>query len=164
VGVEIFRVDDRLIHGQVVVGWGQPLDVRLIVLVDDEVAASTWEQDLYRMGVPEEMEVAFESVESAIARMDALIDDPRGMGILLTADVGTMQRLVVGAPRIRRVNLGGIHHRPGRAQRLRYIFLSPEEEGILRTMAADGVEVQAQDVPAAAPVPLHEILAGDGAR
>ncbi|MBL8958762.1 MAG: PTS sugar transporter subunit IIB, partial [Gemmatimonadetes bacterium] len=63
-GVEIFRVDDRLIHGQVVVGWGQPLDVRAIVLVDDEVAASQWEQDLYRMGVPEEMEVSFESVET----------------------------------------------------------------------------------------------------
>ncbi|MBL8982847.1 MAG: PTS sugar transporter subunit IIB, partial [Gemmatimonadetes bacterium] len=66
-GVEIFRVDDRLIHGQVVVGWGQPLDVRSIVLVDDEVAASSWEQDLYRMGVPEEMEVAFASVADAIA-------------------------------------------------------------------------------------------------
>jgi mannose/fructose/N-acetylgalactosamine-specific phosphotransferase system component IIB len=164
VGVEIFRVDDRLIHGQVVVGWGQPLDVRSIVLVDDEVAASAWEQDLYRMGVPEEMDVSFESVETAVARMDALIDDPRGVGILLTADVFTMQRLVAGAPRIRRVNLGGIHHRPGRVQRLRYIFLSAEEEAVLRAMAGAGVEVEAQDVPAAAPVPLHELLAGDGAR
>ena len=33
------RIDDRLIHGQVVVGWGQPLDVHFIVLVDDAVAA-----------------------------------------------------------------------------------------------------------------------------
>lgn len=163
-GVEIFRVDDRLIHGQVVVGWGQPLDVRSIVLVDDEVAASSWEQDLYRMGVPEEMEVAFASVADAIARMDQLVDDPGGVGILLTADVETMYRLVQGSPRIRRVNLGGIHHRAGRVQRLRYIFLSAEEESVLRAMAAQGVEVQAQDVPAAAPVPLGELLGGDGAR
>lgn len=163
-GVEIFRVDDRLIHGQVVVGWGQPLDIRFIVLVDDEVAASSWEQDLYRMGVPEEMDVAFESVTSAVDRMDALIDDPRGVGMLLTADLFTMQRLVAGAPRIRRVNLGGIHHRPGRVQRLRYIFLSAEEEGVLRAMSTAGVEVQAQDVPAAAPVSLDELLGGDGAR
>lgn len=163
-GVEIFRVDDRLIHGQVVVGWGQPLDVRSIVLVDDEVAASAWEQDLYRMGVPEEMDVAFASVADAIARMDQLVDDPGGVGILLTADVETMYRLVQGSPRIRRVNLGGIHHRPGRVQRLRYIFLSAEEESVLRAMAAQGVEVQAQDVPAAAPVSLGELLAGDGPR
>jgi PTS system mannose-specific IIB component/fructoselysine and glucoselysine-specific PTS system IIB component len=163
-GIEIFRVDDRLIHGQVVVGWGQPLDVRFIVLVDDEVAASAWEQDLYRMGVPEEMEVAFESVGSAIERMDVMLDDPRGVGILLTADVGTMQRLVAGSARIRRVNLGGIHHRAGRVQRMRYIFLSPDEEAALLAMQEGGVQVEAQDVPAAAPVPLAEILAGDGAR
>lgn len=160
-GLEIFRVDDRLIHGQVVVGWGQPLDVRFIVLVDDEVAGSAWEQDLYRMGVPEEMEVAFESVETAVARMDELIDRTPGVGILLTADVGTMQRLVMGSPRIRRVNLGGIHHRPGRVQRLRYIFLSAEEEAALRAMQEGGVDVAAQDVPAAAPVSLAELLTGD---
>ena len=35
------RIDDRLIHGQVVVGWGQPFDVRFIVLVDDAVARIT---------------------------------------------------------------------------------------------------------------------------
>ena len=52
VTLELYRIDDRLIHGQVVVGWGQPLDVGFIVLVDDVVAASEWEQELYRMGVP----------------------------------------------------------------------------------------------------------------
>ena len=44
VAIELFRIDDRLIHGQVVVGWGQPRDLAFIVLVDDEVASSEWEQ------------------------------------------------------------------------------------------------------------------------
>ena len=57
VAIELYRIDDRLIHGQVVVGWGQPLDLGFIVLVDDEVAGSEWEQELYRMGVPPEMDV-----------------------------------------------------------------------------------------------------------
>ena len=39
-GVELYRIDDRLIHGQVVVGWGQPMGLGFIALVDDEVAAS----------------------------------------------------------------------------------------------------------------------------
>ena len=47
------RVDDRLIHGQVIVGWGQPLGIQRIVLADDDVARSEWEQDLYRMAVPQ---------------------------------------------------------------------------------------------------------------
>ncbi len=55
--IALFRIDDRLIHGQVVVGWGQPLHVGFIVLVDDAVRASPWEQDLYRMGVPSDVEV-----------------------------------------------------------------------------------------------------------
>ena len=32
--IVLFRVDDRLIHGQVVVGWGSPLGVNLAMLVD----------------------------------------------------------------------------------------------------------------------------------
>ena len=39
--IVLCRVDDRLIHGQVVVGWGQALGINRIVLVDDQVAAST---------------------------------------------------------------------------------------------------------------------------
>src|SRR6188474_3669895 len=69
VALELYRIDDRLIHGQVVVGWGQPLDLRFVVLVDDEVAGSDWEQELYRMGVPQDMEVYFDTVQSAAANL-----------------------------------------------------------------------------------------------
>ena len=69
--VEGFRIDDRLVHGQVVVGWGQPLSLRFLVLVDDVVAANEWERELYRMGTPPEMELCVETVESAAARMRA---------------------------------------------------------------------------------------------
>ena len=158
--IDLFRIDDRLIHGQVVVGWGQPLDIGFIVLVDDEVAASDWEQELYRMGVPPDMTVTFESVTTAARQMEAYERDARH-GILLTADIATMRRLV-DATDVRTVNLGGIHHRAGRAQRLRYVFLTPEEEDALRALAERGVTVTAQDVPAARPIPLDEVLAAEG--
>ncbi|HKG92711.1 MAG TPA: PTS sugar transporter subunit IIB [Gemmatimonadaceae bacterium] len=161
-GVELYRIDDRLIHGQVVVGWGQPLDVGFIVLVDDEVAASEWEQELYRMGVPPGVDVFFESVETAAHDHDRFRGDERA-GIVLTGDIATMTRLVDRANgSIRAVNLGGIHHRAGRTQRLRYVFLTPDEERQLRELARRGVAVTAQDVPAARPVPLDDVLAGTG--
>lgn len=150
------RIDDRLIHGQVVVGWGQPLDVRFIVLVDDAVAASEWEQELYRMGVPPEMEVRFHSAADAARYLDAYRTEPRA-GILLTGDIGTMRRLVDEAG-VRDVNVGGIHHRSGRVQHLRYVFLTPAEQAELRDIAAGGAVVTAQDVPAARAVPLEELL------
>ena len=49
--VELYRIDERLIHGQVVVGWGRPLELRFIVLVDDEVAARIADTFEKRFGV-----------------------------------------------------------------------------------------------------------------
>jgi len=151
------RIDDRLIHGQVVVGWGQPLDVKFIVLVDDAVASSDWEQDLYRMGVPPEMEVRFHSAVAAAPLLDQYRTEA-APGILLTGDIATMRELVANGG-VREVNIGGIHHRPGRRQHLRYVFLTVDEQRALRDVAALGALVTAQDVPAARAVPLEEMLA-----
>lgn len=159
--IDLYRIDDRLVHGQVVVGWGQPLDVRFVVLVDDAIATSEWEQELYRLGAPPEMSVTFESVESAVARLAAYQSRPEH-GILLAGDVETMRRLSESAGTIRRVNLGGIHFRSGRSARLRYVFLTPDEERSLRALASGGVTITAQDVPATPPVPLEQVLAGKG--
>jgi mannose/fructose/N-acetylgalactosamine-specific phosphotransferase system component IIB len=157
--VALYRIDDRLIHGQVVVGWGQPLELRFIVLVDDEVASSEWEQELYRMGVPPEMTVHFNSVDDAAAALATYQNDPRP-GIVLVGDISTMGRLVAASHgSIASVNIGGVHHSPGRTGRLRYVFLTPDEEARLRSIAALGVDVTAQDVPGARPVPLEELLA-----
>lgn len=163
VAIELYRIDDRLIHGQVVVGWGQPLALEFIVLVDDEVAASEWEQELYRMGVPPEMSVYFDTVASATKNLLQYQSDDR-RGLLLTAEIATMAQLCNATGAIRRVNVGGIHHRPGRVQRLRYVFLSPQEEEALRALEAHGIEVTAQDVPAARPLPLAEMLSAEGVR
>ena len=157
----LYRIDDRLIHGQVVVGWGQPLDLKFIVLVDDAVAGSDWEQELYRMGVPPEMEVFFHTADAAVAAIPKYQADARP-GLLLTGDIATMRKLVDGA-KLATVNVGGIHSKPGRAQRMRYVFLTPDEEQQLRDLAAHGVTVTAQDVPGARPVSLDDLLSGEGA-
>lgn len=156
-GIELYRIDDRLIHGQVVVGWGQPLNIGFIVLVDDEVAASDWEKELYRMGVPPGVDLFFASVKEAAAGMASWRGDQRP-GILLTGDIDTMRRLVDAVTGITAVNVGGIHHRAGRVEKLRYVFLTPGEESGLRALQAGGVVVTAQDVPSARPLALRELL------
>lgn len=154
----LVRLDDRLIHGQVVVGWGQPLNAAFIVLVDDEVRGSEWEQDLYRMGVPPTMEVLFASLAEAARRLPEWEADTR-TGILLAGDIDTMAALVAAAAgRITRVNIGGVHHRAGRSERLRYVYLTDDEAAKLRRLASDGVQVSAQDVPTARAVPIGEFL------
>ena len=159
-GIHLYRIDDRLIHGQVVVGWGQPLNAGFLTLVDDLVASSDWEKELYRMAVPPEMDIYFADVATAIRDHASYAADPRP-GILIAGDIESMHRLVKGVKAIGSVNLGGIHHRAGRAEKLRYVFLTPAEERELRALEASGVEVTAQDVPSARAVPLSEILDGE---
>jgi PTS system mannose-specific IIB component/fructoselysine and glucoselysine-specific PTS system IIB component len=154
----LYRIDDRLIHGQVVVGWGQPLDAKFIVLVDEGVAVSDWEQELYRMGVPPHMEVFFVGVDAAVDLVRKLQSDER-KGILLTADIATMRKLV-DAGVVEAVNVGGIHHRPGRDQKLRYVFLTDAEANALEAMSRT-VRVFAQDLPSAEEFSIDQILRGE---
>ena len=157
--LERVRIDDRLVHGQVVVGWGQPLGLGYLVLVDDVVAVNEWERELYRMGTPPEMELFVETVYTAIARMDEF-NARSDAGMLLTGDIATMDRLTAAVPAIRTVTIGGIHHRQGRAACLPYVFLSDAEVAELSTIAARGVRIVAQDLPASNEVPLDDLLGG----
>src|SRR5437879_13897513 len=126
----LYRIDDRLIHGQVVVGWGQPLHVSFIVLVDDEVSSSDWEQDLYRMGVPPQIEVIFASEDQAAQLFSTWQADER-VGILLVGDIDTAVALAARVRQGRRVNVGGVHHRTGRKERLSFVSLTAHERGKL---------------------------------
>ena len=60
----LHRIDDRLIHGQVVVAWGQRLHPQRIEIVDDAVAASAWERELLSGSAPG-IVVSVHSVEDA---------------------------------------------------------------------------------------------------
>jgi mannose/fructose/N-acetylgalactosamine-specific phosphotransferase system component IIB len=161
VPIDLHRIDDRLIHGQVVVGWGQPMALGFIALVDDSIAATEWEQELYRVAVPAEMQLYFASVDDAARAWAGWNADPRH-GILVTATVEAMVRLTERVPGIRAVNLGGLHHAAGRTARLPYIYLTAEEERALTALDARGVQVTARDVPAAGAIPLRDLLPSRG--
>src|SRR5688572_17264215 len=97
--IVLCRIDDRLLHGQVVIGWGRPLGIDLIILVDDQVATSEWEQELYRMAVSPEIEVRFVTVAQASTQMaDWQANGKRGM--VLTGDLETMAALRTASPAV----------------------------------------------------------------
>jgi mannose/fructose/N-acetylgalactosamine-specific phosphotransferase system component IIB len=156
--IVLHRVDERLIHGQVVVGWGAQLHAARIVVVDDDLAASEWEQELYCLGLPPDITPEFVSVERARTVLDTWRTSSERT-IVLTRDVTTMAALGRdGLLRGAEVNIGGIHHAPGRRQVLPYVFLSGTEESALRDLAANGAEVSARDLPGTRRVPLTQLL------
>jgi mannose/fructose/N-acetylgalactosamine-specific phosphotransferase system component IIB len=163
VPINLFRIDDRLIHGQVVVGWAQPLGLQIVVLVDDAVAGADWERELYAMAVPRGIELRFETVAGAVAHFAAYASDAR-QGMLVTRDIATMSELQRqvgrGGAGIAAVHIGGLHYGAGRAQKLRYVFLDAADEAQLRALAARGVAVTAQDLPTARAIALEDVLHG----
>lgn len=153
--VELFRVDERLIHGQVVVGWGRAFGVERIVVVDDELAGEPLEQEIYRTGLPDDVRADFWDVSTAVDRLPDLMEsDDRTL--VLAEDLETMWRLAVEGVPIARVNVGGVHAGPDRRRILPYVCLNPEEEQRIRDLEAAGVEVTARDVPTAPEVRLIE--------
>ena len=155
--IVLLRVDERLIHGQVVIGWGNQLRPERYVIADDELADSEWEQDLFRLGAGS-AEVVFVTPDVARDRLSEWDQDPLRT-ILLTRDIPAMARLGAHAALSgRSINLGGIHHGPGRDEVLTYLHLSDQDRNDLRALADSGAAISARDLPDAHKVSLATLL------
>lgn len=156
--LDLFRIDERLLHGQVIAGWGMRLHLDYYVVVDDDVAGNSWEADLYAAGLPSGVEAEFVSVEAAIAGFDSF-DSRAGRGALLTRSPESMRALAeAGLLDGRRVNLGGLHAGDERRRVLPYLHLASRDVADLQVIALHAGSVSARDLPAAREVPLEELI------
>lgn len=141
----LVRVDDRLLHGQVVFGWGQRLFPRAYLIIDDQVAADAWEREAFELAAPEEVAVTVWACEEFLR---APVLEAPGETVVLLRDLATLQRLAsAGFRPPGGVNLGGIHAREGSREFLSYLHLTPPEVGRLRELLATGYPIYAQDLP-----------------
>jgi PTS system mannose-specific IIB component/fructoselysine and glucoselysine-specific PTS system IIB component len=156
--IELIRIDERLLHGQVVVGWGERLGLSYYVVVDDDLAESDWEQELYAGGLPAAAEAYFLS-EVEAARRFRQLDGRPGAGALLARTTAAMRRLAeTGVLSGRTVNVGCLGAAPDRRRSLDYVYLSPDEAADLRVLAGRAQRVEARDVPSAQAVALDRLL------
>jgi mannose/fructose/N-acetylgalactosamine-specific phosphotransferase system component IIB len=140
------RIDDRLIHGQVVYGWAGALKPTLIAIVSDSLHADPARADLYLIAVPEGARGRVLSVEEALSpSFRQEVDAERT--ILLFAGPDEVLRLLDGGFPLTELNLGGLHHTPGRREALPYVFLDDQDRERLRAVERRGVRVYAQDLP-----------------
>jgi mannose/fructose/N-acetylgalactosamine-specific phosphotransferase system component IIB len=141
------RVDDRLIHGQVVVAWGCALGFVRLYVADDQVAVTPWERDLLVDAAPG-VEVRVLNVAEAAAAWPAEQASPGG-AMLLVRDLRTARTLVEAGAAVPRFTLGGLHYAPGKTKVAEYIYLDEADRADARALLARGVELVVQDVPAA---------------
>jgi len=155
--IALVRVDNRLVHGQVLVTWAPHVKAARIVVADDEAARSPLARAAMTLALPSGVEASIEP----LARVDwkALAAAPEAV-LVLVRDVLDLER-ARGAglsPELAPVlNLGNVHYSPGRRQVTPSVFLSPEEMDLLRRLGAAGFTVEARAVPLDAAVPLQEI-------
>ncbi len=156
--IQLFRIDDRLIHGQVVIGWANFLNSQAIILCDDSVAENEWEKELYLSSVPENLKAqVFSTKELAQSLKNGKTDFQKT--IILVNSPFVIEKLVDLGASIDKVNVGGIHFKEGRKEFLPYLFLNQEEIDAFERLIARGIQFYCQDVPSARPVPLEKVLA-----
>ena len=155
--VVLYRVDERLIHGQVVVAWGHALRFDTIVVIDDDLAESDWEQDLYRIAAGEARAI-FSTVDAAVDRVPEWVADGQRT-LVLTRGLAAMRALGdAGLLDGVEVNLGGQHHGPDRRELLSYLHLTDADIEDVRALVSRGATVSARDVPDAARVSAAQLI------
>lgn len=155
--VVLARIDDRLIHGQVTVGWSPRIRPTHIVLANNDVAADAWQSRVYASSVPPGIETSVLSIAAAASFL-AKRECAAGRCLLLTASAGEMAELVrLGAP-LAKVNLGGVHFKPGRVEMLPWVYVDRQDLIAMRRLLENGIEINAQQVPGGREVEVDEAL------
>lgn len=149
----LVRVDDRLIHGQVLLGWGPSLDPARYVVVDDGLAADPFERALLEssaLGTPVEVL----SIELAATRLATLTLQGEKTVVLVRA-LPEAARLAAALERVgaglTAINLGGLHYAPGKTRVHDVVYLDRADRAALAALERLGVRVVVQDVPATRP-------------
>ena len=155
--IALLRVDNRLLHGQILEAWVPRLKVTRVVVADDEAAASPLAKAAMTLCLPPHLEATVEP----LAAVDwAALAAAKERVIVLLREVDGLARAVAGgllAGQAAEVNLGNVHHAPGRTPVTPSVFLSEAELEGLRRLAAGGFRVEARAVPLDAPIDLAEI-------
>jgi len=157
VALLLARIDDRLIHGQVVHGWGRRLRPTWIGIVSDALRADPARADLYLFAAPEDAKAVALSVEEALSEgTRRILETERAM--LLFPGVEEPLRLVQGGFPLEELNVGGLHHAAGKDALLPYVYLDARDREQLLALAALGVRLVAQDLPTNPSHPLAPLL------
>jgi mannose/fructose/N-acetylgalactosamine-specific phosphotransferase system component IIB len=144
--ISLIRIDDRLIHAQVVIGWGNSINPDRIVVSDDNVAGNEWERNLYLTAAPPEIKVSILSIEETMARLKGGVFD-RERIIILVAHPQSVVELVERGLEIETVNVGGLHYAEGKEKVLDHVFLDAGEKAALRELVKRGITLDARALP-----------------
>lgn len=151
--VRILRIDDRLVHGQVIVSWLPYLGTKSILVANERVAIDPMRQEMMRLAIPTDVEISF-LTPTSIGNNHAL---PADSLVLVASPKDAWDCLQEGLkPEI--LNVGGLHARPGKTEIFEALHLDDDDRKHFQNIIEAGHSPIFQPTPQNEPIPLKEIL------
>lgn len=154
--IELVRIDDRFIHGQVVMGWCPFLKPDHIILCDDEIARSDWESQIYKEAAADYKTSVCSVQETATLVKQQALQDCK-LFVIVESPAVVVQLLNLQVP-IKKVNVGGMHYQPGKRKVTDFIYIDDTDLEKFRILASAGVQLLGVDVPTGKTIDLVKAL------
>ena len=143
----ILRIDDRLIHGQVLVGWVQRLCLKHIIVANDEMATDKLRINLFRVAIPDGVESIFMTITDTIKfilnRQTELLDTI----ILVKNPQDTLQIIRNVGNFFKSINVGGMHYQKGKRQLMAQLSINKADVDALYEIHKLGIELESRILP-----------------
>ena len=140
----LVRIDDRLIHGQVMTAWMKTLPAQEIIVVDDRVAKDEFMLFVLQNAAPKGVKVVALSEEEAVKRLQEGLKVP---SYILAKSPVSLKSLVEAGIDIKAVNIGGMGMRQGRTVIYKNVSADEEERACIREFPEKGIDVAIQIIP-----------------
>ncbi|MCP1103124.1 PTS system mannose/fructose/N-acetylgalactosamine-transporter subunit IIB [Aequitasia blattaphilus] len=158
--INLVRIDDRLIHGQVATTWVNVKNIEQILLISDKLKSDPVQQKIVMMTAPAGIKVLVFDVEKFISVYQTTEIKKRTM-LILTNSTDVL-RLLEGGVKFDHLNVGGMRLQGDRVQYTKALSATQEEKEAFLKIADMGVDIEVQMVPNDPPVKIEQIFTGGG--
>ncbi len=149
--VVLARVDDRLLHGQVVEGWTPYVQADTIVVVSDTVCLEEDRCRLMQLIVPDHIELKVISLEGL---GDLLKRSGESRMLLLFAALNDVISVLESGVELDRINVGNLHNIKGGTEVTPSVYLNSKDLEAVKHLIHKGITVEAREVPDGASLDL----------
>lgn len=151
--IELVRIDDRLIHGQIIMAWSKAVPVERIVVIDDKAARDVICKMLFKTVAPPGIKVTVLDVSQAI---ECLKNNSFGNEklLLLVTTPATLVTMVENGVKLTNVNIGGMSFSQGKKTLIKAISLDSADKNNFEKLHKYGIVLQMQVLPNDVPVDI----------
>ncbi len=157
--LKLVRIDDRLIHGQVVAVWLRSVGADRIVIIDDKTAKDDFLKDLMILAAPQGVPVEVHGTAEGATRVADIAATRENAFVLMKSPVTALALRKAGVS-FPVLNVGGMGHGPGRRSLYKNISANDEELKAMRDLESMGTRVELRIVADDRAVPFSSVDKG----